>query len=76
MSATLQAMGIDRMSVAERIAPAQEILDSVAAEQQAPALSEAKRRELDHRLADHAANPNDSALWEEVEAAAVARFRG
>jgi putative addiction module component (TIGR02574 family) len=74
MSATLQQLGIDRMTVAERIALAQEILDSVAAEQLRPALSEAKRRELDRRLADHLANPADSVPWEEVEAAALARF--
>ncbi len=74
MSATLRAMGIDRMTVAERIALAQEILDSVAAEQPRPPLSEAKQRELDRRLAEHAADPTDVVPWEEVEAAALARF--
>lgn len=75
MTETLQQLGIDRMSIAERIALAQEILDSVAAEQPRPPLSEAKRRELERRLADHAANPSDSVSWEEVEASALARFR-
>jgi putative addiction module component (TIGR02574 family) len=74
MTATLQKLGIDRMTVAERIALAQEILDSVVAEQPRPPLSEAKRRELDRRLADHAANPADAVPWAEVEAAALARF--
>jgi putative addiction module component (TIGR02574 family) len=74
MTAILQQLGIDRMTVAERIALVQEILDSVAAEQPRPPLSEAKRRELDRRLADHAANPGDCVPWEEVEAAALARF--
>lgn len=74
MTAILQQLGIDRMTVAERIALVQEILDSVAAEQPCPPLSEAKRRELDRRLADHAANPTDAVPWEEVEAAALARF--
>ena len=40
----LQQLGIDRMTVAERIALAQEILDTVAAEQPCPPLSEAKRQ--------------------------------
>ena len=44
MTATLERLGIDRMTVVERIALAQEILDSVAAEQPRPPLSEAKRR--------------------------------
>ena len=74
MTATLQRLGIDQMTVVERIALAQEILDSVAAEQPRAPLSEAKRRELDRRLADHAANPTDGVPWEEVEAAALTRF--
>ncbi|HBI45905.1 MAG TPA: hypothetical protein DDY78_24075 [Planctomycetales bacterium] len=73
MTAILQQLDIDRMTVADRIALAQEILDSVAAEQPPP-LSETKRRELDRRLADHAANPADVVSLEEVEAAALARF--
>ena len=72
---TLQEMGIDRMSVAERIALAQQILDTVAAEQPRPPLSKAKKRELERRLADHAANPDDVVPWEEVEAAALKRFK-
>lgn len=74
MTAILQQLGIDRMTIGERIALAQEILDSVAAEQPRPPLSEAKRRELDRRLADHATNPTDAVPWEEVKAAALARF--
>ena len=74
MTATLEQLGIDRMTVAERIALAQEILDSVAAEQPRPPLSEAKRRELDCRIADEVANPEDGVPWEDVEAAALARF--
>ena len=53
---------------------AQEILDSVAAEQPRPPLSDAKRQELDRRLADAASNPADGVPWEQVEAAALARF--
>ncbi len=71
MTAILQQLGIDRMTVAQRIALAQEILDTIAAEQP---LSEAKRKELDRRLADHKANPSDCVPWEEVQAAALARF--
>jgi putative addiction module component (TIGR02574 family) len=74
MTTTLQQLGIDRMTIAERVALAQEILDSVIAEQPRPKLSEAKMKELDRRLAGHAENPSDSVLWGEVEAAALARF--
>ncbi len=74
MTAILQQLGIDSMTIGERIALAQEILDSVVAEQPRLALSEAKKRELDRRLADQAANPADAVPWEEVEEAARARF--
>lgn len=74
MTAILQQLGIGRFSVGERIALAQAILDSVAAEQVPSPLSEAKRRELDRRIADADANPDDGVPWAEVEAAALARF--
>jgi putative addiction module component (TIGR02574 family) len=75
MSPTLEALGIDRLSIEERIALAQEILDSVMAERGPSPLSEAKRQELQRRLADHAANPGDVVPWEQVKAEAEARFR-
>lgn len=74
MSAMMERLGIDRMTVAERIALAQEILDSVAADQPPAPLSEVKRRELDLRLADAEANPGDVISWEVVAADALRRF--
>ena len=74
MSAMMDRLGIDRMTVAERIALAQEILDSVAADQPPAPLSEAKRHELDRRIADADANPDDGIPWEDVEADALRRF--
>lgn len=71
---TLEQLGIDRMTTAERLALVQEILDSVAADQPRQPLSDAKRKELDRRLADAVANPDDGVPWEQVEAAALARF--
>ena len=59
MSPTLEELGIYRLSMEQRIALAQEILDSVVADQSTSTLSEAKRQELRRRLVDHAANPND-----------------
>ncbi|MBI2806993.1 MAG: addiction module protein [Planctomycetes bacterium] len=74
MSPTLEQLGIDRLSIEQRIALAQEILDSVVADQPTPCLSDAKRQELKRRLAEHAANPHDVVPWEQIEAEAVARF--
>lgn len=70
MSVSMQALGIDRLPVAERIALAQEIWDSVAAEVP-PSLSEAQRAELRRRLAEDNANPDDTVSWDEALAAAL-----
>ena len=75
MAPTLQALGIDRMSVEDRIALATAIWDSIAAEPHPPLLTEAQRLELERRLADHAANPEDVIPWEQVKAEALARFK-
>jgi putative addiction module component (TIGR02574 family) len=75
MTPTLQALGIDRMSVEDRIALATAIWGSIAAEPHPPLLTEAQRRELERRLADHAANPDDVIPWEQVKAEALARFQ-
>jgi putative addiction module component (TIGR02574 family) len=75
MAPTLQALGIDAMSVEDRIALATAIWDSIAAEPHPPLLTEPQRRELERRLADHAANPGDVVPWEQVKAEALARFQ-
>jgi putative addiction module component (TIGR02574 family) len=75
MAPTLQALGIDRMSVEDRIALATAIWDSIVTEPHPPLLTEAQRLELERRLADHAANPEDVVPWEQVKAEALARFQ-
>jgi putative addiction module component (TIGR02574 family) len=75
MTPTLEQLGIDRLSADERIALAQEILDSVVAERTPPPLSETKRQELQRRLAVHTANPGDVIPWEQIKTEANARFR-
>ncbi len=55
------------MSIAERIQLVEDIWDSIAALPEALTLTEAQRQELDRRLNDHLANPNDVIPWEEVK---------
>jgi putative addiction module component (TIGR02574 family) len=71
----MQALGIDRLSVADRIALVQEIWDSIAADVEQAPLTEAQRQEVDRRLAAHRANPQAAVPWEQVEAEALARLR-
>lgn len=72
---TLQSLGIDRLSVAERLALIGEIWDSIAADVGQAPLTEAQRLEVDRRLAAHRANPQAAVPWEQVEAEALARLR-
>ncbi len=53
MSVSLKSLGIDRLSVADRLILVEELWDSIAA---ATPLTDAQRAELDRRLADHEVN--------------------
>jgi putative addiction module component (TIGR02574 family) len=74
MSPTLKNLGIDRLTIEQRVALAQEILDSVVAERPPIPLTEGKRQELQRRLAEHTADPGSVIPWEQIEAEALARF--
>jgi putative addiction module component (TIGR02574 family) len=73
MSASLKALGIEKLSVEERIALVEELWDSIA---EATPLSEPQRAELDRRLEEHKRNPNDVVPWEVVKASITARLKG
>jgi putative addiction module component (TIGR02574 family) len=73
MPATLESLGIDRMSVDDRLALIQAIWDSLATEPLP--LSDALRAELDRRVAEHRANPDDVVPWEQARAEALARLK-
>jgi putative addiction module component (TIGR02574 family) len=75
MSTLLSSLGIDRLSVAERLQLIQEIWDSIDADAGQQPVSEAQRRELDRRLAALEAQPDRVVPWQEVEARAMARFK-
>jgi len=75
MSPTLQSLGIDQLSIEERLRLVQEIWDSIAAEVEQLPLTDSQRQEVDRRLAAHRANPQAAIPWEQVEAEALARLR-
>jgi putative addiction module component (TIGR02574 family) len=75
MAPSLQALGIDKLSVPERLTLIDEIWDSIAADVEQSPLTEAQRLEVDRRLAAHRANPEAAVPWEQVEAEALARLR-
>ena len=63
---TLEALGINRLSVAERLMLVQAILDSVVAEQPPAELSVAKQQELKRRDAELDANPGIALTWGKI----------
>lgn len=75
MAPTIQALGIDRLSIEDRITLVNAIWDSIASNPQQPLATETQKRELERRVADHLANPDDVVPWEQVHAEALARFR-
>lgn len=70
----MSSLGIDRLTASQRLALAQELLASVAAEDPATPISEDVRSELRRRVADHIARPDDVVPWEVVEQELQARF--
>ena len=74
MGALLKSLGIDRLSVEERLTLVEDLWDSIAEESAATSLTDAQRAELDRRLAEYAANPNDVVPWEEIKTSITARL--
>lgn len=75
MTTRIRELGIDRLSVDERLDLMHEIWESIAAEPGRTHLTAAQQRELERRLAEHEADPGDVVPWEEVKAQALARFQ-
>ncbi len=74
MAATLQSLGIDRLSVDERIALVQQLWDSIAVEAERTPLTELQRHELERCADDDDANPADVVSREQVKAEALRRW--
>lgn len=67
MGTALHKLGIDRMSVEERIALAQEIWDSIAVEAGLLPPTDEEKAELDRRLAEDDAMPDDIVSWDTLK---------
>ena len=75
MGQALHALGIDSMSVEDRIALVKDIWDSVAIEAGLLPPSTAEKAELDRRLAEDDENPNDTVAWETIKNEAQSRWQ-
>jgi len=63
------------LDIDEQIELVVAIWDGIVSRGIAPSLTKAQKTELDRRLADHPANPDDVVPWNEVKAAALAKIR-
>ena len=68
MSPTLKSLGIDQMTVAQRVLLVEEIWDSIAAEAEKQPLTEAQETDLKRRIAAYEADPKAGSPWPEVKA--------
>jgi len=67
MHTTAKSLGIDQLSLAERILLVEETWDSIAAEAEALDIPQSHKDELDRRLAAYHANPDAGSSWEDVK---------
>jgi putative addiction module component (TIGR02574 family) len=65
-----------RLPLTERLRLVEAIWNSIAADSTAMPLTEAQRAELDRRLAEHEASPDDVVAWEEIKTAITERLKG
>ena len=68
MNFTASLNQIVSLSIQNRIRLVQAILESIFAEQVQPDLTELQKQELDRRIDDSEANPQNMLTWEEVKA--------
>lgn len=74
MKASVKSLGIDRLPVEDRLALVEEIWDTIAADSGAIPLTEAQRVELQTRVTEDDANPDDVIPWEQVKASTLSRL--
>lgn len=68
MDITTTLNEIAALNVEDKIRLVQAIWDSIAAEQTYPDLTEMQKREIDRRITDYEANPDDVLTWDKIKA--------
>lgn len=75
MVSIIKNLGIDRLSLDERINLMNDLWESILDDQGHNRLSDAKKHELESRLADHIVSPDDVVPWELIKTEAEQRFQ-
>jgi len=66
MAVSMKTLGIDRMSVSDRLELVEEIWDSIAADPDVVPLSDEHKQDLHRRLEAHRDEPLAGSSWDEV----------
>ena len=75
MAPSVQELGLDRLTIEDRLVVAEAIWVSVSSEISAAEVPPAQLEELQRRLADSLARPEAVVPWEQVKARALATAR-
>ena len=76
MNATIKSLGIDSLSIDQKIRLVEDIWDNIATHHaESLDLTDEQKTELDRRIADYESNPSNVISWEEVKASTIANFR-
>lgn len=65
---------VRQLSVHDQLELVEALWDGIVKHDAVPPPTDAQKAELDRRLADHEANPDDVVPWSEVKASALARM--
>jgi putative addiction module component (TIGR02574 family) len=68
MSVSMKSLGLDQLSVEERMLLAEELWDSVAVTPEDVPVTSAQKQDLQRRLEAYKDNPKAGSPWEEVKA--------
>jgi putative addiction module component (TIGR02574 family) len=75
MAVSLKSLGIESLGIDDRLALIEELWEGIPSESGAIPMTAAQRDELDRRLGDHEANPDDVVSWEEVKSSLEKRLK-
>ena len=75
MGHVLQDLGIDQLPVEQRVELVQEIWDSIAHEMGLLPPTPDERIELERRVAEDKASPENVSIWDEIKSDALKRWR-
>jgi len=71
----MKSLGIDRLTIEQRLALIEEIWDSITVDSTALPLTEAQTAELKKRIEEDDMIPDEVAPWEQVKPFTLAGFR-